>query len=580
MDQPTPQGHPVTSPTTTPTALKPLDISFGVEFEFILIVPGFEERKTKKLGVKVFDSLSQVGKVLRDTEFRCKSCKKPFRMPIGVQPPPPSDLTWKSDHRQWNVVPDDSMKLNPHQRFALQNGDFDTVGVEVTSRKLFADRDVPVPADRDTARTDGHQHTIAVDDEIETVLSALHRAFNNNNNPSPPAANNNELTKQQLLLVNNTCGLHVHVGNDEDGFPLQTLKNVLSLHTAFERVIDSIHSLHRIGGTALALAPLDTLDDERSNDKAAVRGLPILHRDQVPNVPLTEHHIARAWCARRNIAHPLPPPPEPAATTTSAAPPTPRAPPYPSSHIASNPPLTAAISGLHTSAFLETIQATPDIETLVASQPLKETTVSLRYLSEALHSHKTIEFRQHAAVSTAAETLPWVAFVTSLVRYAHASSAEQIRKNCARVADDGGISLRHLLALIAMPDETGDYWLDRVSGVEPFFDHVAARAEVEAAFGGGVDSPLRKVALELIDEREAEYIRVAVGKAVRDKFDAGGYGQFSREFIDVYAADLGEEEKVMLTIGWEAPVTSPEEEFPELPLIEGVEDIDEPEETG
>lgn len=88
MDQPTPQGHPVTSPTTTPTALKPLDISFGVEFEFILIVPGFEERKTKKLGVKVFDSLSQVGKVLRDTEFRCKSCKKPFRMPIGVQPPP------------------------------------------------------------------------------------------------------------------------------------------------------------------------------------------------------------------------------------------------------------------------------------------------------------------------------------------------------------------------------------------------------------------------------------------------------------------------------------------------------------
>ena len=106
------------------------------------------------------------------------------------------------------------------------------------------------------------------------------------------------------------------------------------------------------------------------------------------------------------------------------------------------------------------------------------------------------------------------------------------------------------------------------------------RAEVEAAFGGGGDSPLRKVALELIDEREAEYIRVAVGKAVRDKFDAGGYGQFSREFIDVYAADLGEEEKVMLTIGWEAPVTSPEEEFPELPLIEGVEDIDEPEETG
>jgi len=63
---------------------------------------------------------------------------------------------------------------------------------------------------------------------------------------------------------------------------------------------------------------------------------------------------------------------------------------------------------------------------------------------------------------------------------------------------------------------------------------------------------------------------------VRTKFDAGGYGQFSRQFIDVYAPDLDDEVKEKLTIGWEAPVRGSEDEdvLPPFPAIEGVEDIE------
>lgn len=66
-----------------------------------------------------------------------------------------------------------------------------------------------------------------------------------------------------------------------------------------------------------------------------------------------------------------------------------------------------------------------------------------------MYHGKTIEFRQHAAVTKTAETLPWIEFVILLVKYAHSNSAECIRKVCTRAANDEGLSLQHLLALIS-----------------------------------------------------------------------------------------------------------------------------------
>lgn len=49
------------------------------------------------------------------------------------------------------------------------------------------------------------------------------------------------------VLVNKSCGLHVHVGNEQKGFPLQTLKNFCILTTTFERELESLHPSSRIG---------------------------------------------------------------------------------------------------------------------------------------------------------------------------------------------------------------------------------------------------------------------------------------------------------------------------------------------
>jgi len=204
----------------------------------------------------------------------------------------------------------------------------------------------------------------------------------------------------------------------------------------------------------------------------------------------------------------------------------------------------------------------------------------LMHLLDGRHdSAKTIEFRQHAAVTRTAETLPWIDFVTALVKYAHENSVEEIRQVCTRAEEDPKLTLEIFLMLLPMNEDHMFYYLDRGDGLDLFFDHEAARAEVENVFGDADDNhPLRKVALELIKERKNEYDHDVVGKAVSRKFEAGGYGQFSRDFIDVYAPHLSEEEKVKLTIGWETTIRSesPEPEFEDEFELESEHEHEEP----
>lgn len=47
-------------------------------------------------------------------------------------------------------------------------------------------------------------------------------------------------------VVNDSCGLHVHVGNCHEGYPLRTLKNFAMLITSFERQFSSLHPFDRI----------------------------------------------------------------------------------------------------------------------------------------------------------------------------------------------------------------------------------------------------------------------------------------------------------------------------------------------
>lgn len=48
------------------------------------------------------------------------------------------------------------------------------------------------------------------------------------------------------LVVNQSTGLHVHLGNEQKGFEIATIKRLSTLVIAFEHVIDSVHSTSRV----------------------------------------------------------------------------------------------------------------------------------------------------------------------------------------------------------------------------------------------------------------------------------------------------------------------------------------------
>lgn len=54
------------------------------------------------------------------------------------------------------------------------------------------------------------------------------------------------LVSKFRLFTNEKCGLHVHVGNENRGFDLPTLKKFCSLITAFERQLESLHPPSRV----------------------------------------------------------------------------------------------------------------------------------------------------------------------------------------------------------------------------------------------------------------------------------------------------------------------------------------------
>lgn len=54
------------------------------------------------------------------------------------------------------------------------------------------------------------------------------------------------LVSKFKLHTNESCGLHVHVGNEDRGFSLRTLKNFCSLITVFQDQLNSMHTVDRL----------------------------------------------------------------------------------------------------------------------------------------------------------------------------------------------------------------------------------------------------------------------------------------------------------------------------------------------
>lgn len=521
------------------SSTEPLDISLGIELEFMVIRPCEPAQDPGPVDEIVY-GLSLVARALRKPlQLTCSSCGEihAFIPPIWVQ-----DRGQWAASRQWcwSIVNDRSIKLSGLQSSTLRSNSYEIYGTELASRVLYADR--PKETTKSEADVE-HKHVITYREEITGVLHTLHKALNSDSTANNPHSGH-------LWVTNKSCGFHVHVGNGSAGFPLQTIKNVLSVCTAFERFIDSMHDTTRIAGSCLSLTPIDAPFEEfpggdEETDNLAEDGSIFSH---IYNKSLVGRLISSAYIMRRNDLAP----------EIESQPKR-----YPASHVDSNSTLKQAASDLHIGALVEAIQQAPDLKSLQELLSyLRQVYVNIQHLviqpgqlvSQVKRTPRlnTIEFRQHAGITDPQEALPWIDFVHTLVKYAHSQSVESVRSICALAASDPHLSLADMFDILGVAQQTRDSYLDRSQ--EKFETAMGnARAEVDKQLN--FDSPLRAVALQLLDERAKAQNPEAVAWIVQKKFKQGGYGQFSRRFINVYAPDLSVKAKERLTIGWEAPKT-------------------------
>lgn len=105
------------------------------------------------------------------------------------------------------------------------------------------------------------------------------------------------------LSTNKSCGLHVHVGNEDRGFTMNTLKNFCRLITVFERQLNSLHPPDRIQNSfakpthmafhqgASFAEKLSIIDDLKTKEELIIRFHFIQYQDYDKDMAFNFFHL-------------------------------------------------------------------------------------------------------------------------------------------------------------------------------------------------------------------------------------------------------------------------------------------------
>ena len=178
----------------------PLKLTFGVEIEFIV---SFEPSKYEE-GLPYGDGIMWEGKAVtqysRDSALRTLVRHDIIRR-LSANGFPAYAVTDPEGDQKWTVTNDTSIITNHNPPYGYMECD-----VEIKSPAM---RLCPKALRR-----------------VNDVVSLIIPNFD--------------------TYVNASCGLHVHIGNQRAGFPLQTLKNLCVLTAVFEHQLDSFHPAERL----------------------------------------------------------------------------------------------------------------------------------------------------------------------------------------------------------------------------------------------------------------------------------------------------------------------------------------------
>ncbi|KAK0353720.1 hypothetical protein LTR02_016953, partial [Friedmanniomyces endolithicus] len=549
----------------------PLELTLGIEIECILAHCTFPSRS---LTNGLFVQHSSLGKdVVTDAlsvpmQANCSTCgeihliKLPVRQPIRRTE---SDNTYTT----WEVTDDISIWMSEDEKTPLGNNIkyFDFYSIEIRSRILSADTPLQTtPSESDPK----HIHSIGYDEEINAVLSHLNKTFNT----SP--------THNFTLLTNHSCGMHVHVGNGKEGFPLQTVKNMLATYYACESAIDTLHASDRIGGSGIPCLPSGLSYVDISTGCFESLDPPAY------NPPMSAVHAQAVYSRRREAASPN----RERSMHYQVQ--------YSESHFDSDPEVKDAAFQFTTKAALALIEAAPNVRALQELQAghTHACTVNLENLrdfrdfdahDEYRSPKMTVEFRQATSTLHSDEVLAWIDVLVQLTRHAHATPAKAFAKLATNFLSPR-FSALNLLTTIGCTRKTLSHYNSKVAhsaSLAQIIAHTTQPAHVDAASVYHDDlfaretrvldswqgyNPFRKLQLWNLRDRLATLHRGAINRRILKKFLAGGYGQFADAHLNAldFSEIGGDAARQRLRIGWVNPEVPVDQGFNAYAPGEGI----------
>ena len=237
-----------------------LGITIGCEFEFILA----ECRSTKK---RLSDDHYKMYARQARAAIR-EALRGPFSMPCPTCEEYSFDLPLTAsevaDPEKWQVGTDETINtIEGFYELAESMQDYIFYPNEVRSRRLYLNV---------VDKTFSHHHVPTYQEEVGSVLNRINANFSDVNKFEPKPG-------KYFAFVNSSCGFHVHIGNNKDQFPTDTVKKVLCLLTACEKQLDCLHGSNRITGFDFSKPP-------QGLPRSILPGVEVIN-DDVDSLPLS-----------------------------------------------------------------------------------------------------------------------------------------------------------------------------------------------------------------------------------------------------------------------------------------------------
>ncbi|KAF2166233.1 hypothetical protein M409DRAFT_23425 [Zasmidium cellare ATCC 36951] len=515
-----------------------LDLTLGIEIECLLLQDTRPNLATSSNPTNLSGRQRIHAILSQPIKVNCSSCGKPhnFSLPLNsVASSHHQQQQIDTDYMKWTVDEDSSLALTSAELNAL--GDrrpytkFDRI--EVKSRVLNANQ--PLLTTESIADS-FHTHSVKWEDEISAIYERLIETFNAV--PGVPGFR---------LVVNPSSGLHVHIGNGHKGFPLKTIKNVLSMCVANEQAIDSLHSVDRVTGSTLAFSEQRTSWlVENYTDECL--------DDTIYNVPWSAHFQLLAF--KLSLG-------ETSSADGTASDHGYMRNEYPANALWMWPSLEQTAQQNDVPSWLKLIRCAKDVKSLrnLQGAMAHNSTVNLSNIldfsadgtNRGMFGDKkmTVEFRQHRATLRPTEVIAWINVLLNLFTFCHDQSMSEVKDLCEQTWSDPSHDALAFLKNIGVDARTYNHYetfLDLGDNYLSKYARDVHESELQAIAQFGSDDFFLPLCKFIVEEQTASMSLREIYTRIREKLVTGGYGQFEAEYVQQLSVTPAERRK--LTIGW------------------------------